>query len=203
MIHSKVYISVLILASLIISCQEDNPNPSKSDCVVNENISSKDSSNIYIYNSGKEEYGYATAIKLNKPWRASSYAYVYNNTFYIVFSTFLPQIINPDYKYEKEFFEIKITNITSPCLKLANVSDSLMCRIQYAAVDDDAAENYYLVPDSLDNNFIQLDTLNIETGRVAGKFMCSFVKDLKFSIGRLDNPYYVRFFNGEFHCKIK
>ena len=201
--QSKVNISLLAFLALILSCHKDNPNPAQSECVVSENISSTDSSNIYIYDSGKEEYGFATAIKLNKSWRASASAIFYNSNIYIAFKTYLPQLDNPDYKYEKESFIIQLNSNTITCQKLGNGSDSLKCVTDYAAVDDDATENYYLVWDSLDNNFIQLDTLNIETGRVAGKFMCSFVKDLKFSIGRLDNPYYVRFFNGEFHCNIK
>ncbi|MEO6691388.1 MAG: hypothetical protein ABIO44_03515 [Saprospiraceae bacterium] len=201
MIHSKVYISVLILASLILSCHEDNPNPSHSECVVNESISSTDSS-FYIYESGKEEYGYATAIKLNKPWRASATVYIYNGAIWIDLLTFYFLKDDPDYEYETEIVEFKFLNTTGSCLRLINDSDSLNCRAGYDALDDDVVQNNYDVIDSLNNNFIQIDTLNFESGRVAGKFMCSFKKNQS-RFGKPYNPEFIRFFNGEFHCKIK
>lgn len=85
---------------------------------------------------------------------------------------------------------------------LSRLTTNNSCRMTYSALTDDANENSYSIIESDPNNYIQFDTLNIETGRVAGKFKVSFERDKDYS-KKPWNPDFVRFFNGEFHCRIK
>ncbi|MEO6189141.1 MAG: hypothetical protein ABIO44_01050, partial [Saprospiraceae bacterium] len=117
--QSKVYISLLVLSALILSCHKDNPNPTQSECVVNESISSTDTS-FYIYESGKEEYGYATAIKLNKSWRASARAHYDQGQLKIIFETFLISTKDPDLERKSEYFPLVIIEQREGCYEVAN-----------------------------------------------------------------------------------
>lgn len=182
-------------------CKNYEVQKNPSECIPYEAITSQDTT-FEIYSPGKMKYGYANAIKLNKPWTASAQANFYKDTFYISFDTYYISPKTPDYEYHTEYLEIKIANLNESCMILSRLTTHNSCRMIYAALADDANENFYSLIESDPNNYIQFDTLNIETGRVAGKFIASFERDQSW-VKKPWNPDFVRFFNGEFHCRIK
>lgn len=198
--NNLLYICILFLIAFC-SCKDDEFQKYPSECVPYEAITSQDTT-FEIYSPGKMKYGYANAIKLNKPWTASAQANFYKDTFYISFDTYYISPKTPDYEYHTEYLEIKIANLNESCMILSRLTTHNSCRMIYAALADDANENFYSLIESDPNNYIQFDTLNIETGRVAGKFMASFERDQSW-VKKPWNPDFVRFFNGEFHCRIK
>ena len=197
--RNKVYLFFILIA--FCYCKDDEIQKKTSECVPNEAIISKDST-FEIYSPGKQEYGYANAIKLNKPWKASSTAFISRDTFKIFFRTYWDVPNDPDWEYDTEFLIIKIPNLNEKCMKLSRTATNNSCEMHYSALLDDATEDDYYILESDLNNYIQFDTFNLETGRVAGKFMVSFERD-KSRVKKPWNPDFVRFFNGEFHCRIK
>lgn len=176
---------------------EKNNSPEK-ECVIRESITSKDST-FYVYYSGREKNGYATAIKLNKEWRASVETVLYNNLYDIRFFTFISEN-EPDYKTESIRFVFKVLN--KGCYKLSIITDPLNeAESNYLTLDDDVQEDSYYVFEEEANNYIQIDTFDTNTKRLSGKFMVSFVKAVPGG-GKKYNPDFVRFFNGEFHCNM-
>lgn len=194
----SIYYLVLILVSY--SCEKNNPPIQPfNECVDVEKITSTDSS-FYIYDSGLEETGYAKGIKLNKEWRASASTLLFNKLYLITFNTFISKN-EPYYKTESIQFTFNVLN--KGCYLATNniVSSSSKVKSKYLALDDDVVEDVYDVLEEEANNFIQIDTLDLNTKRISGKFMVSFVRDST-RVGRKYNPDYVRFFNGEFHSSI-
>lgn len=196
-----LYFNFLFILIAFCYCKDDEIQKKTSECVPNEAIISKDST-FEIYSPGKMEYGYATAIKLNKQWKASSTAFLSKDTFYIYFRTFWDVPNEPTLEYDTEFLIIQIANLNEKCMKLSRATTNKSCEMHFSALNDDVTEDRYYILESDPNNYIQFDTLNLETGRVAGKFMVSFERD-KNRVKKPWNPDFVRFFNGEFHCRIK
>ncbi len=197
----KIYTYLLFILTVFCCCKDEEDQKKSSECIPMEAIISKDST-FEIYSPGKMEYGYANAIKLNKAWNASCTGFLYKDTFHLVFQTYYMNPNNPDYLFETEYMEVKVGNIYEKCIKLSKGVSNKECRAIFLAVNDDAVEDVYSILESDPNNYIQFDTLSLETGRVAGKFMVSFERDTS-RVKKPWNPDYVRFFNGEFHCRIK
>lgn len=191
-------ITLIGISIFCCSCHRDCPVPVPTTCVPHEAITSLDTG-FYVWTSGKEKDGFATAIKLNKEWRASAKATIRNNTIYITTSTYKIVPDNPNFEWQKEFIEFKFLNRKINCLKLIDIDDSLNVRVIYKAIDYDITEDRFALDETMDNNYLQIDTLNIETGRMAGKFMATF---RRLTNNRPWNLPTVRFFNGEFHCNI-
>jgi hypothetical protein len=76
-------------------CKDDEVQKIPSECVPFEAIKSQDIT-FEIYSPGKMKYGYANAIKLNKPWTASAQVNFYKDTFYISFDTYYISPKTPD-----------------------------------------------------------------------------------------------------------
>ncbi len=197
--RNKVYLFFILIA--FCYCKDDEIQKKTSECVPNEAIISKDST-FEIYSPGKQEYGYANAIKLNKLWQASADALFYKDTFRINFNTYWEDPKRPDAEFDTEHLSLQIANINEKCMKLTRMTTNNNCKMIYSTLVDDATEDVYYILESDSNNYIQFDTFNLETGRVAGKFMVSFERD-KSRVKKPWNPDFVRFFNGEFHCRIK
>lgn len=197
--RNKVYLLFILIA--FCYCKDDEIQKKTSECVPNEAIISKDST-FEIYSPGKMEYGYANAIKLNKPWQASANALFYKDTFYLNFNTYLDFPNDPDLEYDTEHISIQIANLQESCMKLSRMTSNNSCKMFYKELEDDSTNDRYYILETDPNNYIQFDTLNLETGRVAGKFMVSFERDTS-RAKKPWNPDFVRFFNGEFHCRIK
>lgn len=197
----KIYKYLLFIPIAFFYCKGDDIEKTQIECVIKEAITSQDST-FAINSPGKMKYGYANAIKLNKPWQASANALFYKDTFYINFNTYLDFPDDPDLEYNTEYISIQIANLQESCIKLSRMTSNNSCKMFYKELEDDSTNDRYYVLETDPNNYIQFDTLNIETGRVAGKFMVSFERD-KSRIKKPWNPDFVRFLNGEFHCRIK
>ncbi|NOT38401.1 MAG: hypothetical protein HOP11_13600 [Saprospiraceae bacterium] len=77
--NSKTLIVLIFfLVTLQIQCRKENADSKQESCVTEEQITS-DYDKFYIYYPGLQENGYARAIKINKEWKASANAYLYNN----------------------------------------------------------------------------------------------------------------------------
>ncbi|MFN8281329.1 MAG: hypothetical protein U0V49_13700 [Saprospiraceae bacterium] len=185
------------MLTICYSCHRDCPAPMPTDCVPHEVITSKDTG-FYVWTSGKEKDGYATAIKLNQGWRASAEGYYFNENEYSIY--LVAYNLLDGFLIKKDVILINSSPfVKSNCIKLQSKIDSLGGRMIYSAVDDDVTEDRYELDESTDNNYLQIDTLNVETGRMAGKFMATF---RRLTNNRPWNLPTVRFFNGEFHCNI-
>ncbi len=191
-------ITLIGISIFCCSCHRDCPVPTPTTCVPHEDITSLDTG-FYVWTSGKEKDGYARAIKLNKEWRASALATKNNNNIDLYFITYKNFQENPDFEWYKEFLFLKIKNDKFGCFKLQGITDGIDNYTNYKCVDYDAGEDNYVLDDILDNNYLDIDTLNTLTNRISGKFMISYKK---ISSGRPWNLPTVRFFNGEFHCNI-
>lgn len=193
-------ITLIGISIFCCSCHRDCPVPVPTICVPHEAITSLDTG-FYVWTSGKEKDGFATAIKLNKEWRASAQGYNYNNENYsILLTTYLLIPNEPWQEYKKEEMTMNFSKLDSIfCLSAKSIPTQDHSWFSYNAVDYDAGEDRYTLDESTDNNYLQIDTLNVETGRMAGKFMATF---RRLTNNRPWNLPTVRFFNGEFHCNI-
>jgi len=124
----KIYTYLLIIPIAFFYCKGDDIDKTPIECVINEVITSQDST--FVVNSpGKMEYGYANAIKLNKPWQASANALFYKDTFYINFNTYLDFPNDPDLEYNTEYISIQIANLQESCMKLSRMTSNNSCKM--------------------------------------------------------------------------
>ncbi len=183
------------LILLLHACQKEEISQPTPDCVPMENITSQDSS-FYIYYSGSQEYGSATAIKINQPWEASAVAEIRNDLLFLTFSTFISENY-PRHLVEKIYLDS--FPLTEGCYEIRSSPNSLSSNI-YAAYDADVLEDRYFTDDT-QPNYLQIDSLDLEDRKVSGEFMVSYFRDTT-KVGRVYNPEQVRFFNGSFECEI-
>ena len=127
--NNLLYIYILFLIAFC-SCKDDEFQKYPSECVPYEAITSQDTT-FEIYSPGKMKYGYANAIKLNKPWQASANALFYKDTFYINFNTYLDFPNDPDVEYNTEYISIQIANLQESCMKLSRMTSNNSCKMCY------------------------------------------------------------------------
>ncbi|MFN8330354.1 MAG: hypothetical protein U0T81_03905 [Saprospiraceae bacterium] len=195
---NKIYwIALLYMIIFWSSCHRDCPAPMPTDCVPHEVITFQDTG-FYVWTSGKEKDGFATAIKLNKEWRASAGGYRFNDQIFVLY--FETYNYKDDFEIKKEtiYFRSSVFQQTK-CINLINDRDSTNCEVEYRVVEDDKLEDSYKVNESLNESFIEIDTLDLNIKRFSGRFKVYFNKT---SNNRPWNLPTVRFFNGEFHCNI-
>lgn len=108
-----MWIALIGISIFCCSCHRDCPVPAPNDCVPHEAITSLDTG-FYVWSSGKEKNGFATAIKLNKEWRASAEGYNYSNELYsILLTTYLLIPNEPWQEYKKEEITINFSALDS------------------------------------------------------------------------------------------
>ena len=186
----KLILYIFILPYIFIGCGKDNSaDPIPTPCVPDENIISTDTM-FDIYYKGLQEHGYATAIKLNKEWESSFKALKEDSILLFWFRT----VISPDYLYyDIEGIHISGIKLENKCYNLN--MDSTISTIKLLKDYDVVLDVYSLY--AQDPNFLEVDSINIETNFISGNFMFSFQRDTT----RKKRPYhpdYVRFFNGRF-----
>ncbi len=189
------------MLTICYSCHRDCPAPMPTDCVPQEVIKSKDTG-FYVWTSGKEKDGFATAIKLNKEWRASAEARYDQGKLYLYFTTYSILSSVPEYEYKKDFIFIILNSIiVNECNSIFLYPDTANSNGVYQSLEDDAIRDSYKVNLEMANSNVILDSFDLLGKRVAGKFRLSFDRDTR-RIKKEGDPEFVRFFNGEFHCNI-
>ncbi len=186
----------------VVVADDDMP-PAPKECVVEEMpIATQDS--FLIYWEGLMEHGFAEAIKINKEFKASARARIYEDRLYEE-----DRLIIPFFTYEensnnitREEFYISRIPLYKGCYKLTDFPDTLVAEeieISYYRTDADATwASYKLVEE--ESNFLQIDSLDLVNNYVSGKFMASFTLDI--GAPHYETPEYVRFLNGRFECAI-
>ena len=211
----KIIFQFLVFVSFY-SCKDDdtiipnspNPEPPSPSCVVEEMTESNET-NFYVFEPGDQEYGYAAAIKLNKEWNASAKAFFStSDTIFITFSTYHTN--NQNFTSVREKITFKEIPLTKNCYALITensiIDVAFPIECIYRSFEGDVINDKYYVDENTENNYLEIDSVNIENNYLSGKFSISFLKDTTFNLPEHQNewnPNMVRFFNGKFEAKIK
>lgn len=200
------YKAILLFSFLILGCDKNNmPNENIETCFEEEEITSSQD-DFYVYWQGKQEFGYANAIKINEDWSASPFIRQQQdgNIYLIKFFTYISED-NPDYESELLFFESKLP-LTKGCYDVVNeisTEASTQIKSSFVVLDDaDAPIDYYLVNESHPKNIFELDSVSLENKYISGKFMVSYNLDTTRGKNEDYNPNNLRLFNGRFEATL-
>jgi len=195
----------LYLFLILTGCQHEAIKTKiQSSCVYKqERIFSRDTG-FYVWSPGSLEYGYAEAIKINQEWKASASASFWNDRIGIGFSTY--------YFYEERAINVEGLSITfyyNPKIRCYKITRNLPsdqsiseARAQYVSVNYDVLLNSYSVDENGDSNYLEIENIDLEEGKISGRFMVTFLRNSEETQFSYNLPV-VRFFNGYFEADIE
>lgn len=202
------YIFCIFLLTILFSChQESIRTRTLSSCVNTQERTTSIYTGFDVFNKGFQENGYAQAIKINKPWEASISALLLKNrdVIDITFSTYFTEDAYPNNTSELIYIDFSYNNINSGCLKLVREfpeeHNCKFARASYYSTRGDIALDAYLVDEENDDSYLEIEEINLEEGKISGKFMITFLR-------RSPNTEYVanlpivRFLNGYFEADL-
>ncbi|MCZ2099960.1 MAG: hypothetical protein LC107_00300 [Chitinophagales bacterium] len=173
-----------IIVLLFISCgRDDEPIVYPAPCVTPDIITDT-ISGFLIFEKGKQEYGFAKGIKINKPFETSTH--LYNKNFSLdsiidlVLSCYWPENRGHSALAEQIVFEKIQVNSNQTCFELTNnlrSKDSLFT--SYVIVNDDAGIlNYKL--DLTDENIFEIISFEPEHNRLKARFKASYIANKEY-----------------------
>ena len=203
------YIFCISLLVVLFSCQHESIQTRTLPSCVNtqERIMSRDTG-FSVFNKGLQEKGYAQAIKINKPWEASISAILIQeqDIIVIIFKTYYTTEIYANNISEYITIEFFYNKIDKGCFRLEKNrptdSSAQLVRIRYFSTQGDLTIDRYLVDEENDDSYLEIENIDLENGKISGRFMVTFLRESVHTPYTFNRPI-VRFFNGYFEADLE
>jgi len=191
---------IVLLLLLFFSCRNDDiqvvcKSEIIDECVANEVITSNQT-DFYLFNTGEQEFGISSGIKINEDWDASPFIWLDSFSFFFALKTYTLNDFNEYIQAETiSILDIPSTNAKKCYALTSNMNntntDSLF--IRYVVQDDDTTLARYDI-DTTAENKLEILEFNPDTQKFRGKLKASFITNAP-----IDPiiPEKVRFFNVE------
>lgn len=161
-----------------------------------------------VFYRGLQEQGYAKSIKINQPWEASISATLIQqqNIIAITFKTYYTEEVYANNISEFLTIEFFYNNdIDRGCFKLERTrpveGNFNSARIRYFSTRGDITIDTYLVDEENDDSYLEIEEIDLEEGRISGRFMVTFLRESIYTRYTFNRPI-VRFFNGYFEADL-
>lgn len=181
----NIFLIVSILFLFIHCKKEEIPEPQPSE------------TNVYF--PGNMQYGQANATKIDKAWQASAVAYVEDNPNLLILK--ITTVSKNDFLRETlTFFFLPKTTGSYP-LKASYSEGNLSATYGLSKDDGDVPGTYYNFEEAVNDNILEVTSIDTIAKTLTGKFTVSFTKIENFAAAPND-PEEVKFSNGTFEAQI-
>jgi len=188
---TRILFLLLIILVMAVSCRKENNAIEEIDQLEDETYcikpdTQKDTiTGFYVFEKGKQEFGFAKGIKINQPFEASVFLRdMWNDNSKFTISIIGYWSMLPQNGHSAEAESINIGSLKKDTMKSCNdltfnLNSPDSTFITYNVVNDDVHVLSYKL-DLSGHNKLEIISYNKETNRLKAKLSASFVTDKEF-----------------------